>query len=207
MKFSPWRQSVENAAILVSSDKRLVPAGGRHDERIEFVDFAPTILQAGGVNLESDEVDFLDGHSLFRVLEGAAPEREYALGEIHLVAGPRAYMYTDRFHFSMRSRPFPSRVTAENMGEHIAWALEAPVEEVDLALYDIKVDPAERNNVANEPEYRELARWFRQKLGNIVLGDHRVECDWLEENRYSLSTFAAGADDKKADIPVNLIPR
>ncbi|MCM2371508.1 sulfatase-like hydrolase/transferase [Rhodopirellula sp. ICT_H3.1] len=205
-KFGPWGQSVANAAILVSSDKNLIPAGGHYDKMVEFVDFAPTLLAAGGVDIQASKFDFLDGVSLFDVFNGTAPPREYTLGEIHLVAGPRAYMYTDRFRFSMRSRPFPGQVNEQNMGQNISWALEAPVEKLDLALYDLKHDPLERNNVANDPNYRELAGWFRNKLGNIVLGDGRIECDWSQANRYSLSDFAKGADDKHADIPENLIP-
>ncbi|MCS7466046.1 sulfatase-like hydrolase/transferase [Stieleria sp. ICT_E10.1] len=205
-KFGPWGQSVANAAILVSSDESLIPAGGHDDKMIEFVDFAPTMLQAGGVDLQDPKYDFLDGVSLFDVLGGTAPKREYILGEIHLVAGPRAYMYTDRFRFSMRSRPFPGQVNEQNFGKNIKWALEAPLEKVDLALYDLKHDPLERNNVANDPDYRELAAWFRSKLGNIILGDGRVECDWSKANSYVISDFAKGADDKQADIPEHLIP-
>ena len=205
-KFGPWRQSVENAAILVSSDKSLVPAGGRCDTMVEFVDFAPTLLTAGGMDLKDPKLDFLDGVSLFDVRNGTAPQRDYTLGEIHLVTGPRAYLHTDRFRFSMRSRPFPGQVTPENMGKNVKWALEAPVEKVDLALYDLKHDPLERNNVANDPHYRKLAAWFRNNLGHIVLGDSRIECDWSQANRYAYSDFAKGADDKKADIPQEIIP-
>jgi hypothetical protein len=138
-------------------------------------------------------------------LDGTAPKRDYILGEINLVAGPRAYMYTDRFRFSMRTRPFPGLVNGENFGRNIKWALNAPVEKVDLALYDVKHDPLERNNVAADIEYTQLAAWFRNKLGNIVLGDGRVECDWSQANSYALSNFAEGADDKIIDIPKHLI--
>ena len=205
-KFGPWGQSVANAAILVSSDKNLVPAGDHCDKLVEFVDFAPTMLSASGVDTKAPEFDYLDGESLFDVIDGSAPEREYTLGEIHLVAGPRAYMCTDRFRFSMRSRPFPGLINEKNMGQNVDWALKAPVEKVDLALYDLRHDPLERNNVADHADYRELARWFRSKLGNIVLGDGRVECDWTQANRYVISDFAQGADDKKISIPKNLIP-
>ena len=204
-KFGPWRQSVSNAAVVVSSDKDLIPAGKHHEGMVEFVDFAPTLMAAAGVDLTDSRFDYLDGVSLFDVLDGSAAEREYVLGEIHLVAGPRAYLHSDRFRFSMRSRPFSS-VNPENMGRNVEWALKAPVEKVDLALYDLKHDPLEMNNVANDPEYRELADWFRKKLGNIILGDGRIECDWSQANSYKLSEFAKGADDKKLDIPANLIP-
>jgi arylsulfatase A-like enzyme len=75
--FGPWWQSTANAAIVVSSDKSLIPTGGHHDEMIEFVDFAPTMLAAAGVDLQNPEFDFLDGESLFDVISGTAPKRDY----------------------------------------------------------------------------------------------------------------------------------
>jgi hypothetical protein len=75
-----------------------------------------------------------------------------------------------------------------------------------MAIYDLESDPLERNNRAYDPEYEKLADWFRRKLGNIVLGDGRIECDWSRPNTYSLSNFSKGADDKKARIPKELIP-
>lgn len=44
------------------------------------------------------------------------------------------------------------------------------------------------------------------KLGNIVLGDGRVECDWSKANSFNISNFAPGTHDHKLDIPTNIIP-
>ena len=89
----------------------------------------------------------------------------------------------------------------------IKWALYAKPEELDFALFDLRIDPEERNNVAYTPEYRSLALWFRNKLGNIVLGDNRIECDWKAPlNTYAVSDFAVGSDNKKLEIPSTLIP-
>ncbi|MEM7808284.1 MAG: sulfatase-like hydrolase/transferase, partial [Planctomycetota bacterium] len=205
-KFSPWHQSVGNALIVVSSDKSLFPAGQVNRQLVEYVDVKPTLLQAAGADLADDVFEHLDGYSLLDVHNGVHAERAYALGEISVVAGPRAYLHTDRFRFSMRTRPFNGSPPPDMIGRDIEWALNAPVEDVDLALYDLAVDPLERDNVANDPEYRELAAFLRDKLGRIVLGDGRVEVDWSKPNTYARSNFAAGADDKKLDIPPAIIP-
>ena len=73
-------------------------------------------------------------------------------------------------------------------------------------LGPIMMKMLERNNVAEDAEYKALAEWFRQKLGRIVLGDGRVECDWKQKNVYTISDFAKGADNKKLDIPAELVP-
>ncbi|WP_429933192.1 sulfatase-like hydrolase/transferase [Alteromonas sp. 4B03] len=200
-KFGPWQQSVGNAAIISASDKSLIPKGLINTDLVEFVDFAPTILDLAGIDIEQEEFDHLDGYSLVDVAKGRAPKRDYILGETSIVVGPRAYLHSKRFRFSMRTRP-PGAAP----GERIRWALDTDAENVDMALYDLAVDPLERNNLANTDAYKPLALWFRNKLGNIVLGDGRVEVDWSKENSFVKSEFALGADDKKLDIPKALIP-
>ena len=86
------------------------------------------------------------------------------------------------------------------------WGLDAPLEKVEPVLYDLRTDAAERVNMSEVPEYAELLKWFRNKVGNIALGDCRVEVDWNKDNDYNISNFAPGADDKKLDIPHEYIP-
>jgi len=114
---------------------------------------------------------------------------------------------TENFAFSMRTRDRREPATTPYLNDDITWALTAHPLKVDLALYDLRVDPLERQNVAYTVEYLKLAEWFRQKLGRIVLGDGRVEMDWNTVNNYNISNFADGADDKKINIPNDLIPQ
>lgn len=205
-KFGPWAKSLRGAAVVVSSDKEKFPPGTVYDGFVEYVDFAPTILAAAGLDVESKELDFFDGYDLAKVVADEDYERDYILGEQNLVNGHRAYMRTDDFAFSMRTRDFRIEGQAPYLNQDVTWALDTEPKKADLALYDLRVDPDERYNLATTLQYGPLADWFRHKLGTIVLGDGRVEADWSLPNSYSLSNFAGGADTKRLDIPAELLP-
>lgn len=203
-KAANYAKSNQTALIVVSSDKKKYPAGKVVDDFVEYVDFAPTFFAEAGYDLSTPEFDYLDGRDIATTVDGAKP-REYVLGETSVSSGYRAYLRGKDFAFSMRSRK-PS-YNPKKLGEDVKWALECTPREADMALFDLRVDPDERRNVAYDAKYEALADWFRQKLGNIVLGDGRVECDWNKMNIYDISTFAEGSDDKKLDIPRKIIPK
>lgn len=203
-KGSNYVKSNQTAVIAISSDKSKFPAGKVVSDLVEYVDFAPTFLEAAGVDITADRFDYLDGRPLTATASCSVTPRDYVLGETSVSGGHRAYLRGKEFAFSMRSKK--PNTTYDFTPDDAKWPLTAPIEEVDLALFDLRVDPGENRNVAYDKEYRELAEWMRQKLGNIVLGDNRQECDWDHINRYTISNFAPNSDDKRLDIPSEIIP-
>lgn len=206
-KSSGYVKSNQTAVIVVSSeDNDRVPKGRIVDDLVEYVDFYPTFISMAGVDEKSEAYKFLDGRSLIETISGEVKGRDYVLGETNVVCGPRGYLRSIDFAFSMQIREeAPSK--SYPGGKNIKWALEAPREDVSMALFDLRVDPNEQNNVANDPKYAALADWFRVKTANIIVGDNRVEVtDWKVKNDYYISDFAVGSDDKKLNIPEKLIP-
>ncbi|MFI3333465.1 MAG: sulfatase-like hydrolase/transferase [Rikenellaceae bacterium] len=205
-KWTGYLKSNETAVVVVSSDKDKYPAGKVVHDYVEYVDFAPTFYATAGYDLNEERFDFLDGRDLYVTCNSLEEPREYVLGEVN-VYGNRAFLRSQDFAFSMRSRKGWNNPSLEDLpNSNVKWPLEAPAEEVEMGLYDLRVDPYERNNVAYNDDYKELAAWFRTKLGNIVLGDRRFEAVWDKKNLYNISDFAVGSDDKKLDIPQSIIP-
>ncbi len=196
-KFTPWDIDSHNPIIVVSSDKSAFPAGKVVTDFTEFVDIAPTCLAAAGADLKEGRFGYLDGYDLAKVVSGEIPAREYVIGESHAVTGPRAFIRTKAFVFSMQTRPNTRR------GENLEWARNASYKELDPGLYHMPTDPHEVNNLAFNPEYREVAERMQQKLLDIVLGDNRVEVGWgpkADGTELYRSNFAPGSDDKKLKL-------
>lgn len=198
-KFTPWEEDTHNPIVVVSSDKKAFPAGKVVRDFMEFVDIAPTVLAAAGVDLNTPENDYLDGFDMAKVASKAIPARDYVIGESHAVTGPRAFIRTKEYVFSMQNRP------TKNRGENMEWARTASWEDLDPALYNMKSDPDETINLAYNKEYEHIAQTMKKKLVDVVLGDNRVEVNWGKGTRVTgteifRSNFAPGADDKKLKL-------
>ncbi|AMJ85715.1 sulfatase-like hydrolase/transferase [Alteromonas sp. Mac1] len=196
-KFAPWNTSNHGAMIVVDSSGEYFPKDTVYNDFVEYVDIAPTILAASGLDVENDEkLSHLDGFDLASVVRNPTLKRDYVIGELNQIIGDRAYLRTKRFGFSMKVRPKlgkPGETHAP--GEDIHWALNAKAEDVEMALYDLACDPHERQNVAYHKDYADIVAVLRTKTQNIFLGDKRLEIDWQKENVSFESHFASGAHD------------
>ncbi len=204
-KFGPWDKSNRGAVIVASSTPGAFPPGAINRDFVEYVDFAPTFYDLADVPHAAHPG--LDGISLIKTLAGEAGRRDYVIGELNQVRGARAHLRSRGFSFAMRSRPYATKPgQGYAPGERERWGLDAPRDEVEMALYDLRVDPDERVNVADDPRYVPLADFFRDKLGRIVLGDGRLEVDWSKQNDYHVGRFAPGAHDRVLEFPAGLVP-
>ncbi|QDT69958.1 Choline-sulfatase [Planctomycetes bacterium MalM25] len=196
-KFGPWGIDTHDPIIVVSSDKEKFPAGKVVTDFAEFVDMAPTFYAAAGLDVESEELERLDGYDLAQVAAGEKRPRDYVLSEGWWVSGPRACIRTKDYLFSMKVKP--KRVPIKDM----KWALDATMKQVEPLLYDLRVDPGETNNVAFDKRYKSVAWTLRSKLQDVVLGDDRIEIDWSAGfmGKAERSRFALGADDKRLMVP------
>lgn len=196
-KFTPWEKDAHNPIVVVSSDKKKFPAGKVVRDFTEFIDVTPTVLAAGGADLEDEKFDYLDGMDLAKVARGKAPKRDYVIGESHAVTGARAFIRTKDYVFSIQTRP-----NSKHGGDFL-WAINTPYKDLDPALYHFTIDPDEINNVAFDPEYKEIAMKMKDKLLNIVLGDGRTEVEWGkwgDGTTVYKSNFAPGAHDYKLKL-------
>ncbi|WP_109831284.1 sulfatase-like hydrolase/transferase [Reichenbachiella versicolor] len=204
-KFTPWEVDSHNPIVVISSDKKKFPAGKVVENYTEFVDIAPTVLSAAGANLKSKEFKYLDGIDLQETASGKAQVRDYVIGEGHAVTGPRAYIRTKEYVFSMQTRPDKKR------GVNMDWARKVPYKELDPALYHMPSDPGETKNLAFDKKYAKIAEKMQNKLIDIVLGDGRAEIMWGKTNHGSKPNaigtdviynekFAEGAHDYKLKL-------
>ena len=196
-KFSPWDIDCHNPIVVVSSDRDAFPAGKVVHDFTEFVDVAPTILAAGGADLDDEQYAYLDGLDLAGVASGKMDARDYVIGECHAVTGPRAWIRTHEYVLSLQTRPDKRR------GVNMDWAMNASYEELDPALYHMPSDPHETDNLAFDAEHHAVAMLLKEKLLNIVIGDGRVEVDWgasAEGTEIFRSNFAPGSHDGRLNL-------
>ena len=165
---SEYKRSCEDACLHVP----LIAWGGpfrgrgRISELVSLIDVPPTILETAGVQ----PPDHYRGHSLVPLAEGEKenwPDAVYA--QISEAETGRTVRTAD-FKYAVRAPEF-------HMEEPYA-----PVY-VENKLYDLRIDPAERVNLIDRPEYESVRTDMRRRLRAFMALAHEPEAEILPAQR------------------------
>ncbi|MFA9478587.1 sulfatase [Phycisphaerales bacterium AB-hyl4] len=157
--------------------------GGRTlDTLTSQIDLFPTLCDL--LNLEPPT--WLQGRSLKPVLDGRAEQvNDAVFAEVTYHAGyePQRAVRTDRWklvrRFGSRRRPLPSNVDDGPSKDLWLKAGYFEREAPGLALYDLWLDPSERENLAEQPAHatvreqldQRLSQWMRDTDDPLLAGD------------------------------------
>lgn len=126
-----------------------IPEGHRVDHPVSLVDLYPTILDWAGLKSEPDR----PGHSWLPLIRGASPACDYAFSE---------------FHGNFFRQDWYMLVQGDY--KYIYYVKERP------ALFNMRKDPQEMNDLAADPAYADILKIFEQTLRSIcdpdAVADH-----------------------------------
>ena len=167
--------------LILRGPADLVPAGVALDAMVSHVDLFPTLCALAGIEAPA----WLEGKSLVPVLRGEAAEvNDEVFGEItfHAVYEPTRAIRTRRHKLIRRFDVGRSKSMANlddglSKAAYVAagFAGEVPPAE---ALYDLTLDPGERNNLVGDPAHAatltdlrgRLERWMRRTDDPLLSG-------------------------------------
>jgi N-sulfoglucosamine sulfohydrolase len=162
-----------------------IPTGVAEDALVSQLDVFPTVCDL--VDVESPA--WVEGRSLLPVLDGRVDAvRDELFGEVtyHAAYEPKRCVRTDRYTYVRRFDDAYDEYVAPNTddGPSKRYVVDLGAfdrEPPETELYDLALDPAETNNLVDDPEYQDVRRDLRQRL-----------TDWMERT-----------DDPLLDGPVS----
>jgi len=124
-----------------------VKPGTRNTEMVQNLDFAPTLLQAAGIEVPSD----MQGESLLPLLKGNEDSWDREAVYYHYYEYPAVHMV--KRHYGI--------VTEEFKLVHFYYDVD------EWELYDRLNDGQEMNNVYNDPAYQEVVEKLTSQLADL----------------------------------------
>ncbi len=176
-----WMYDPTQRMPFLLRDPRSEHNGECSDLMINNIDFAPTLIELAG----GDTPDYMDGESFTEVVEGREPKgwREavyyrYWMHMIHHDIPAHMGVRTEDYKLILfYGRHYdPSRYGERSM----FWLKNSNLIEptpVSFELYDLKRDPLEMRNVADDPEYATTLKRMKR-----LLKQKRAECGDTDEN-------------------------
>lgn len=123
---------------------KVIAAGSRSEELVQNLDFAPTFLEATGIDIPAD----MQGESLLPLFKGENDQWDRDAVYYHYYEYPAVHMV--KRHYGI--------VTTEYKLAHFYYDVD------EWELYDRKKDPMEMNNVFDDPAYADIRQELEQRL-------------------------------------------
>jgi len=124
-----------------------IPQGSKCDELVQNLDFAPTFLEAAGIQAPSD----MQGKSLMPLLRGNTAGWNRDAVYYHYYEYPSVHMV--KRHYGVVTKDFKL--------VHFYYDVD------EWEMYDRKKDPMELNNVYNDPAYASILENLKVKLAAL----------------------------------------
>ena len=168
-KWTLFDPGIETPLIMYQAGTAL--AGGKvFAQLMSNVDFLPTLLDL----VDVDRPDNLHGHSFRGVIEGSqaqSPRQEvYSQRTSHaLYDNLSRCVRTERYKLIRYFEPgrtviYPTDAVPQRVAEHVERPRRQSGRRPVVELYDLRVDPHERDNLAQRPEHAETVRQLSDKL-------------------------------------------
>lgn len=127
----------------------LLPKGKVIDDPVEMIDFVPTLMDLSGLKVPTS----ISGRSLLPLIRGDITEwREAVFSEIdHSMS-----MYNELRQGTGR------RVMVRTKEWKLVWFMDERVEDKNGALYNLKDDPEEQENLYGRPEYADVVAYLER---------------------------------------------
>jgi arylsulfatase A-like enzyme len=122
----------------------VIEPGRRNDEMVQNLDFAPTFLEAAGIEIPAD----MQGESLMPILKNEMQDWQREEVYYHYYEYPAVHMV--KRHYAI--------VTKAYKLVHFYYDVD------EWELYDRKKDPMEMNNVYDDPAYAEVIDNLKERL-------------------------------------------
>ncbi|MFF6883509.1 sulfatase [Streptomyces sp. NPDC012421] len=185
--------------------------GNRVAPAVSHVDVVPTLLELTGLPLPPD----LQGTSLVPVVEDGAPARTHTFGQLshHIYYDPKRSVRTERYKLvaNFSNAPRAMDPTQSWIRRSLPADLTGPTVETSplLELYDLRHDPHERVDVADDPAHTEA----RASLAAALLDWMRATDDPLltaeplqRRHQDALAALTSSADLITPRAPTAVLP-
>ena len=168
-----WMYDESMRMPFIVRDPKSKQRGVHNDLMINNIDFAPTLIELAG----GKAPEYMDGKSFADVFEGKTPANwkdevyyRYWMHMIHHDIPAHIGIRTKDYklilfygrHYDEKTMGTPSMWWLRDKGSHKV--VQTPVA---FELYDLKKDPMEMKNVANDPEYKDVLKDMKVRLAKL----------------------------------------